>query len=185
MHPHVPKTAEGCDSYVEEAASFYVSTCEQFLQNKAPVIPSEREVHAVLPAHEDIDEMNRNIPLHPQFYTDRYGTDFMALRRFRLCLGCVGEGLLTFAARHMHLWGSILAPRHTAGQGQVTWAWRAMERRLVYYRLLRQTCRPYRLLFFRLPPSSDNGDRPYQYLHQLAVSFATAVAFRLLLRGCC
>jgi len=53
--------------------------------------------NSVLPAQEDIDEMNRNILMHPEFYTGRCGFDSMALRRFRLCPGCVDEGLLTFA----------------------------------------------------------------------------------------
>jgi len=53
--------------------------------------------NSVLPAQEDIDEMNRNILMHPEFYTDRCGIDTMALRRFRLCPGCVAEGLMTFA----------------------------------------------------------------------------------------
>jgi len=53
--------------------------------------------NSVLPAQQDIDEMNRNILMHPEFYTDRCGYDSMALRRFRLCPGCVDEGLLTLA----------------------------------------------------------------------------------------
>jgi len=53
--------------------------------------------NSVLPVQEDIDEMNRNILMHPEFYTDRCGLDSMALRRYRLCPGCVTEGLLTFA----------------------------------------------------------------------------------------
>jgi len=53
--------------------------------------------NSVLPAQEDIDEANRNILMHPEFYTDRCGIDSMTLRRFRLCPGCVNEGLLTFA----------------------------------------------------------------------------------------
>jgi len=54
-------------------------------------------LHSVMPAQEDIDEMNRNILMHPEFYTDRCGTDSMALRRFWLCQGCMDEGLLTLA----------------------------------------------------------------------------------------
>jgi len=53
--------------------------------------------NSVLPAQEDIDEMNRNILMHPESYTDRCGNDSVALRRFRLCPGCVDEGMLTFA----------------------------------------------------------------------------------------
>merc|ERR1719383_693613 len=39
--------------------------------------------NSVLPAQKDIDETNRNILMHPEFYTDRCSTDSMPLRRFR------------------------------------------------------------------------------------------------------
>jgi len=53
--------------------------------------------NSVLPAQEDIDEMNRNLLLHPEHYTDMCGSDKLALRRFRLCPACISAGLLTFA----------------------------------------------------------------------------------------
>merc|ERR1711920_481470 len=64
---------------------------------------------------QDIDEMNRNILTHPEYYTDRCGTDSMKLRRFRLCPPCVSEGLLTFAVHEAGCkqWpGSASAHRH-------------------------------------------------------------------------
>jgi len=59
--------------------------------------------------------MNRNILMHPEFYTDHCGYDSVALRRFRLCPGCVEEGLLTFAVHEggCKQWpGSRSAHRH-------------------------------------------------------------------------
>lgn len=53
--------------------------------------------NTVLPSQEDLDQMNKNILLHPEFYTGQCGVDSLQLRRFRLCPMCVPEGLLTFA----------------------------------------------------------------------------------------
>lgn len=53
--------------------------------------------NSVLPSPDDIDEVNRNILMHPEHYSERCAHDTLALRRFRLCGQCVDEGLLTFA----------------------------------------------------------------------------------------
>lgn len=53
--------------------------------------------NSVLPTQEEIDAMNKNILLHPEYYTDTCAYDNLNLRRFRLCPDCVTEGLLTFA----------------------------------------------------------------------------------------
>ncbi|CAK0858102.1 unnamed protein product [Prorocentrum cordatum] len=53
--------------------------------------------NSVLPSQEEICEINRNILLHPEYYTDSCGHDRMRLRRYRLCPECVQAGLLTFA----------------------------------------------------------------------------------------
>merc|ERR1712032_322230 len=71
--------------------------------------------NSVLPSDADITEMNRNLLMHPEYYTDRCGTDSMALRRFRLCPPCVREGLLTFAVHEAGCkqWpGTASAHRH-------------------------------------------------------------------------
>ncbi|CAJ1359033.1 unnamed protein product [Effrenium voratum] len=53
--------------------------------------------NSVLPSQEEINEVNRNILSHPEYYTNRCGYDSLSLRRFRLCPECVQEGLMTFA----------------------------------------------------------------------------------------
>jgi len=53
--------------------------------------------NSVLPPQAEIDEMNRNILLHPEYYTEKCGYDSMSLRRFRMCPRCVDTGLLMFA----------------------------------------------------------------------------------------
>lgn len=53
--------------------------------------------NSVLPCQAEIDEMNRNILLHPEYYTSSCGHDAMSLRRFRLCPFCAAEGFLLFA----------------------------------------------------------------------------------------
>uniref|UniRef100_A0A7S2AML3 Uncharacterized protein n=1 Tax=Alexandrium andersonii TaxID=327968 RepID=A0A7S2AML3_9DINO len=53
--------------------------------------------NSVLPSADDIDEVNKNILLHPEHYSARCEYDTFPLRRFRLCAQCVGEGTLTFA----------------------------------------------------------------------------------------
>jgi len=53
--------------------------------------------NSVLPSSSDIDEINRNILMHPEHYSERCAHDTLALRRFRLCAQCADEGLLTFA----------------------------------------------------------------------------------------
>lgn len=53
--------------------------------------------NSVIPDQREINEMNRNILMHPEFYTNHCGHDEKPLRRFRLCPGCVQAGLLTFA----------------------------------------------------------------------------------------
>eukprot|EP00439_Symbiodinium_sp_Y106_P034227 s2063_g4.t1 len=71
--------------------------------------------NCVLPSQEDINEVNRNLLSHPEYYTDRCGHDSLALRRFRLCPECVQEGLLTFAIHEdgCKQWpGTIAAHRH-------------------------------------------------------------------------
>uniref|UniRef100_A0A7S1EZX6 Uncharacterized protein n=1 Tax=Noctiluca scintillans TaxID=2966 RepID=A0A7S1EZX6_NOCSC len=54
-------------------------------------------LNSVLPEKADIDEVNKNLLMHPEYYTTRCGHDSMPLRRYRICPECVGEGLLTFA----------------------------------------------------------------------------------------
>jgi hypothetical protein len=53
--------------------------------------------NSVLPSQEEINEINRNVLLHPEYYTDSCGHDRLRLRRYRLCPECVHAGLLTFA----------------------------------------------------------------------------------------
>lgn len=53
--------------------------------------------NCLLPPQSDIDEMNRSILQHPEFYAGACAHDGVPLRRFRLCPECVKEGLLTFA----------------------------------------------------------------------------------------
>eukprot|EP00747_Dinoflagellata_sp_TGD_P029905 gnl/TRDRNA2_/TRDRNA2_134259_c0_seq1.p1 gnl/TRDRNA2_/TRDRNA2_134259_c0~~gnl/TRDRNA2_/TRDRNA2_134259_c0_seq1.p1 ORF type:complete len:666 (+),score=105.72 gnl/TRDRNA2_/TRDRNA2_134259_c0_seq1:108-2000(+) len=53
--------------------------------------------NCVLPPQTDIDEINRNLMLHPEFYTSGCEHDNLQLRRFRICNECVAAGLLTFA----------------------------------------------------------------------------------------
>jgi len=53
--------------------------------------------NSVLPSQADINEMNKNILMHPEIYADRCSHDDTALRRFRLCALCIKEGSLTFA----------------------------------------------------------------------------------------
>lgn len=53
--------------------------------------------NSVLPTEEDIDEVNRNLLMHPEYYVGRCGCDSLSLRRFRICAECVTGGLLTFA----------------------------------------------------------------------------------------
>mmetsp|Transcript_23092 Transcript_23092/g.58918 ORF Transcript_23092/g.58918 Transcript_23092/m.58918 type:complete len:220 (-) Transcript_23092:38-697(-) len=71
--------------------------------------------NSVLPTQEEIDEMNRNILLHPEYYTEHCACDTIALRRFRLCPDCVTQGLLTFAVHEAgcKMWpGSAHGHRH-------------------------------------------------------------------------
>lgn len=58
---------------------------------------SAGHVNSVLPSEEDLDEINRNLLMHPEYYTERCGCDHMQLRRFRICGECVQSGMLTFA----------------------------------------------------------------------------------------
>jgi len=44
-----------------------------------------------------VDEMNRNLLAHPEFYTQSCMYDSQALRRFRLCPECIGNGKLVLA----------------------------------------------------------------------------------------
>lgn len=53
--------------------------------------------NSVLPSQSEINQANRNILSHPEYYTHSCGYDSLSLRRFRFCPGCVDEGLLTFA----------------------------------------------------------------------------------------
>jgi hypothetical protein len=53
--------------------------------------------NSALPSQEEINEINRNVLLHPEYYTDSCGHDRLQLRRYRLCPECVQVGLLTFA----------------------------------------------------------------------------------------
>jgi len=71
--------------------------------------------NSVLPSQEDIDEINRNILMHPEYYTNTCGYDNMELRRFRLCGPCTDEGLLTLAehAEGCKQWpGNSIGHRH-------------------------------------------------------------------------
>lgn len=70
--------------------------------------------NSVLPSQDDINEMNKNILLHPEHYDARCGYDAMALRRFRLCPQCVTQGMLTFA---VHESGCKQWPGGGAGSG--------------------------------------------------------------------
>jgi len=72
--------------------------------------------NSVLPTQAEINEMNRNILMHPEYYTQRCGSDGLALRRFRMCPGCVQAGSLTFSvhAEGCKQWpGSGQGHRHT------------------------------------------------------------------------
>lgn len=70
--------------------------------------------NSILPSQDDINEMNKNILLHPEFYESKCGYDGMALRRFRLCAQCVSAGMLTFA---VHESGCKQWPGGGAGSG--------------------------------------------------------------------
>jgi len=70
--------------------------------------------NSVLPSQPDINEMNKNILMHPEYYDTSCGHDAMALRRFRFCPQCVKEGLLTFA---VHESGCKQWPGGGAGHG--------------------------------------------------------------------
>jgi hypothetical protein len=51
-----------------------------------------------LPTQEEIDDMNRNLLAHPEFYTESCYYDSQALRRFRLCPLCATQdGVMTLA----------------------------------------------------------------------------------------
>jgi len=67
------------------ARGLYTWTCKRGHKN------------SVLPSQDEINDMNKNILLHPEHYDDRCAHDTMALRRFRLCPQCVDQGQLTFA----------------------------------------------------------------------------------------
>ena len=53
--------------------------------------------NAVLPGQAEVDEMNRNLLAHPEFYTASCSYDSQALRRYRLCPACVASGALVLA----------------------------------------------------------------------------------------
>lgn len=55
-------------------------------------------LNSVLPHPQEIDEMNRNILLHPEYYEARAFYDAVPLRRYRLCEQCVSGGILMLAA---------------------------------------------------------------------------------------
>jgi len=70
--------------------------------------------NCVLPSQDDINEMNRAILTHPEYYDSSCGYDRMALRRYRLCAQCVQAGLLTFAVHESGCkqWPSGSGHRH-------------------------------------------------------------------------
>lgn len=51
----------------------------------------------MLPTSVEIDDMNRNLLSHPEFYTKNCMYDSQALRRYRLCKECIGLGKLVLA----------------------------------------------------------------------------------------
>lgn len=89
---------------------------EQYRSNRQHVwICKQGHRNSVLPVQKDIDDLNRNLLLHPEYYTDRCGHDGIKLRRFRVCPECVLEGqmLLTQHEEGCKQWpGSRSAHRH-------------------------------------------------------------------------
>jgi len=54
--------------------------------------------NTVLPSEAELREVNRNILMHPEYYTEDTAYDHCPLRRYRVCPGCVGEGSMLMAA---------------------------------------------------------------------------------------
>lgn len=59
--------------------------------------PAEHQ-NSVLPLQREIDEMNKNLLLHPEYYEERAYYDEVPLRRYRLCQQCAFSGILMLAA---------------------------------------------------------------------------------------
>lgn len=55
-------------------------------------------LNSVLPSQEELDEMNKNLLLHPEYYEERAYYDQVPLRRYRLCEQCAVGGILMLAA---------------------------------------------------------------------------------------
>lgn len=53
--------------------------------------------NSVIPSEEEIDEMNRNLLLHPEYYVSAAQYSNCPLRRYRLCAQCVRGGMLMLA----------------------------------------------------------------------------------------
>jgi len=53
--------------------------------------------NTVLPMKDEIDEMNKTLLLHPEYYTASASYDHCPLRRYRLCRGCTASGVLLLA----------------------------------------------------------------------------------------
>lgn len=53
--------------------------------------------NSVLPSEEEINDMNKNLLLHPEYYIQSAAYDRCALRRYRLCPECIGGGMLMLA----------------------------------------------------------------------------------------
>merc|ERR1711957_341521 len=50
--------------------------------------------NSVLPSDEEIHDMNRNLLLHPEYYTEHATYNNCPMRRYRLCAACVSGGCL-------------------------------------------------------------------------------------------
>jgi len=54
-------------------------------------------LNSVLPSQEELDDMNRNLMLHPEYYTQHAEYSNIPLRRYRMCPQCIQGGILMLA----------------------------------------------------------------------------------------
>ena len=57
----------------------------------------DNHVNYVLPSEEEIDNINKCLLSHPEYYTENCGHNGIPLRRYRLCPECADSGILLFA----------------------------------------------------------------------------------------
>jgi len=56
--------------------------------------------NSVLPTQEELDQMNKNLLMHPEYYTQSSEYDRCPLRRYRLCQECLEGGALMLAVHN-------------------------------------------------------------------------------------